>query len=90
MEAPQLRPEDRTRLRPTVDAAALERLLAAVPSEARSAIVLACLAEPSAADRTAAGVDPIKPGAESSFSFRFEDPELTALWRAVEPRRWRR
>jgi hypothetical protein len=61
-----------------------------VPSEARSAVVLACLAEPTAADRAAAGVDPIEPGAGSSFSFRFEDPSLTALWHGVEPRRWRR
>lgn len=45
MESSFLTPEQRARLRPSVDVAALERLLAAVPAEARLGLVVACFAE---------------------------------------------
>jgi hypothetical protein len=46
MDSPILTSEQRARLRPTVDVAALERLLAVLPAEARTAAVLACVAAP--------------------------------------------
>jgi hypothetical protein len=57
MDRTFLTPERRRRLRPAVDVAALERLLAAVPVEAHAGIVLACLAAVTPADLREAGLD---------------------------------
>jgi hypothetical protein len=46
MDSPILTPEQRVRLRPTVDVAALERLLAVVPAETRASVLVACSAAP--------------------------------------------
>ena len=47
----------RERLRPTVDAGALERLLAALPPESRPVVMVACIGTPTRADMLALGFD---------------------------------
>jgi len=52
---------ERAKLRPTVDVAALERLLGHLPGEARAALLLACAAEVDEDDLAALGFAPEPP-----------------------------
>ena len=72
MTVPILTPERRARLRPTVDVAALERLLALLPAASR----------PGARSGARSGA----PAREASLALAFKDPALQRLWEAVEPR----
>ncbi|MDX2193832.1 MAG: hypothetical protein NW201_10795 [Gemmatimonadales bacterium] len=87
---------ERARLRPGVDAAALERFLAAVPPSQRDEFVVQCLADPAPDELRRANLlaywtnDPAAGRAAPlrgvvRVAYDFGDPALDALWRAVEP-----
>jgi hypothetical protein len=58
VDAEFLSPQERAKLRPSIDVPALERLLARAPQESRSLILLACARDITDADLRAVGVDP--------------------------------
>ena len=98
MDSPILSPQQRARLRPSVDVEALERLLAALPEAARPQAVLACVADltveelaalpgfPGAPACAAGGGPPSGTSApRTSLAIAFKAPHLQRLWEAVEP-----
>jgi hypothetical protein len=91
MDREYLTAEQRTRLRPTIDVTALERLLAALPPESRLPVILACVRMPTRAELTEIGFEvpdtsalALLPPASFDMAVRIDDPALAALWAAVE------
>jgi hypothetical protein len=78
MVSAHLTPEQRARLRPSVDVAALERLLAAVPPESRLAVVTACVRTPTREDLLALGFD-VPDLTEAPALMLGEQPDLRFL-----------
>ena len=109
----QLTPQERKRLRGTINVPVLERLLSLAPANARALILLLCSKNVSDSEIKAAGFQisssiskptfklpsdsrirseqkegsavPIEPVKQIHLSFKFEDPDLQALWERVEP-----
>jgi hypothetical protein len=93
-----LTPQRRARLRPTVDAVALEQLLAVLPAAMHWPAILACIARPTREELAGIGVVlPELPSVDArsgavllsptsyDLTLQFDDPALEALWTAVEP-----
>ena len=83
-----LSPEERARLRPSVDQAALERFLAAAPPGFRRYAILACSHHLTDEEFAALGlVGQFRPRRmERLVGGLIDDPELVRLWQHVEPR----
>ena len=93
--------EQRARLRPTIDVTVLEELLRHVPVAMHPLLLLCCARVPTAEEWQAAvamlqehsdepaDTPPDEPPGRPRIveGLRFNDPELNALWRAVEPGR---
>lgn len=90
--------QDRARLRPTVDVAALERFLAAIPGPTRRVVLLSFMHDATQEELRAAagfgpadfggGVTPPAGAAADDFAIMVDpaaSPELHRLWRAIEP-----
>lgn len=92
MDSGSLSPEERAGLRPTVDAQALERLLAVAPPESRPLILAVCARDPEPMgllepfpESEAGPRLTFLPFVQRDVMIAFDDPELQRLWEAVEP-----
>ena len=82
-----LSPEERARLRPSIDRAALERFLAAAPPGLRRFAILACSDHLTDEELAAVGLQHRLPPRHMhrAIGGLIDDPELVRLWQYVEP-----
>ena len=81
-----LTPEQRSRLRPTVDVETLERLLGRLSPEWHPFVLLLCDRAPTQEQWTTVFPDAAH-GVRVISDVHLRDPALEALWQAVEPGR---
>ena len=79
-----LTPEQRARLRPTVDADALERLLGRLPLETHPLMLLLCDRSATREEVKAVFPNVAPDGPFAVWDVHLQDPALEALWQAVQ------